>query len=360
MPCDASAGRAIVSPLARANGVLRRFKTAPQEGIMKRLFTSFLCVAGCAALAAPVAVLAQAYPAKTVRVIVPHPPGGPGDVPPRGLAQMLSQSLRQPFVVENREGADGIIGAEACAKAPADGYTVCSMSNGVVLVNPIIRTNMPYDTARFAPVVQIGTLYSLMLAIPSLPASSMSELLALAKAKPDSVSVGTYGSINLASLFVQWTKAQLGVSFYPIPYKSASQGLQAALAGDVQLVSFALGQGSKLVQAGKLKALAVNAQRRLESMPNVPTLRESGVEVDYRSWFGWYMPAGAPREVVFRLNGEVSKLIADPQFNAKFIASQGLASDWPTGASPEDFEKFIRTEREDFLRLAKVAGIKPQ
>jgi tripartite-type tricarboxylate transporter receptor subunit TctC len=172
--------------------------------------------------------------------------------------------------------------------------------------------------------------------------------------------VGTYGSINLASLFVQWTKSQLGVSFYQIPYKSASQGLRGALAGEVQVVSFALGQGAKLVQAGKLKAMGINSPKRVKQLPDVPTLRESGVELDYNTWFAWFAPAGTPRDIVRRLNAEVAKLIADPQFNAKFIASQGLASDWPTGAPPEEFEKFMQSERREFLKLAKIAGLKLQ
>ena len=327
---------------------------------MKPLLTPLLFIAASAMAGAPLATLAQSYPAKAVRIIVPHPAGGPADVPPRGLAEAVAESMGQPFIVENREGADGIIGAEACAKAEPDGHTLCSMSNGVAVVNPIVRKDTPYDMSRFAPVVQIGTLYSLILAIPSVPANSMKELLALAKAKPDSITVGTYGSINLASLFVQWTKARLAASFYPIPYKSASQGLRAALAGEVQVVSFALGQGAKLVQAGKLKAMGINSPKRVKQLPDVPTLRESGIDMDFNSWFGWFAPAGTPRDIVRRLNGEVARLIADPQFNAKFVASQGLASGWPTGAPPEDFEKFLHSEREEFIKLAKIAGIKPQ
>jgi len=307
----------------------------------------------------PALVLAQAYPAKTVRVIVPHPPGGPGDVPPRGLAQALAQRMGQPFVIENREGADGLIGAEACMKAAPDGYTLCATSAGVILVNPALRKEPSYDLSKFTPVVHTGTLQQLILANSSVPAANMKELFALAKAKPGAFTVGTFGGINLASLFVGWTKAELGLEFYPIPYKSASQGVQASMAGDVHIVSFAAGPGSKMVQSGKMKAFAISP-RRSNLLPEVPSLREAGVGFDFTTWWGWFAPAGTPREVARRLNGEIGKLIAEPQFNAKFITSQGLVTDHPAGASIEEFEKFIRVEQEEFQQLARLLGLKPQ
>jgi len=314
-----------------------------------------------AAALAPAAVFAQTYPARTVRIIVPHPAGGPGDVPPRGIAQALSQSLGQPFVVENRDGADGIIGAEACAKATADGYTLCSTSNGVTVVNSVVRLKLPYDPFRdFAPIVHTGTLYSMIMAIPSVGANSMQEVLGLLKAKPESLTLGTYGSINLASMVGKWTKARMGAAFYPIPYKSASQALQAALAGDVQVVGYALGQASTLVKAGKMKPLAINSDKRLPAFPNVPTLRETGIDVNFRSWFGFFAPAATPRDIVRRLNAEIAKLIADPAFKAKYLASQGLATDYPAGASPEEFAKFMVEDREEFVKLARIAEIQAQ
>ena len=301
----------------------------------------------------------QAYPSKTVRVIVPHPPGGPGDVPPRGLAQALAQKLGQPFVIENREGADGLIGAEACMKAAPDGYTLCATSAGVVMVNPALRREPSYDLSKFTAIVHTGTLQQLMLANPGTPGNSMREVLAAAKAKPGSITVGTFGGINLASLFVGWAKAELGIEFYPIPYKSASQGVQASMAGDVNIVSFAAGPGAKMVQSGKMKALAISP-RRTSLLPDVPSLREAGVGFDFNTWWGWFAPLGLPRDIVRRLNTEIAALIAEPQFNAKFIASQGLVTDHPAGASPEEFEKFMKAELEAFQKLARLVGLKPE
>ena len=311
-----------------------------------------------AALAAPLAVHAQAYPTKAVRIIVPHPVGGPGDIPPRGFAAGLTQVMGQAFVVENRDGADGVIGADACAKAAPDGYNICSMSNGVTIVNSVLRPKLSYDPFKdFVGVVQTGTLYSMLMATPSVPANSMVELVALLKAKPESITMGTYGAINMAAMVGQFTKSRMGAPFYNIPYKSSSQALNAALAGDVQVVAFALGAASTHIKAGKMKPLAINSEKRLPSFPNVPTLKETGIDVNYRSWFAFFAPAALPRDIVRRLNTEVAKMIADPVFKAKFLTSQGLETDFPTAASPEEFAKFLLEEREDFIRLVKVANI---
>ena len=304
----------------------------------------------------------QAYPTKLVRIITPHPPGGPGDVPPRGIAQSLSQTFGQPFVVENRDGADGIIGAEAAAKATPDGYTLMYTSNGVVVVNAVARKKLPYDPVRdFVPIVQTGVLYSMIMAIPSVPANSMQEVLAILKAKPESLTLGTYGTgINFAAMVGRYTKARLGAVFYQIPYKSASQALQAAVAGQVQIVGYGLGQAATLVKAGKMKPLAINSAQRLPAFPNVPTIKETGIDVGFQSWFGFFAPAGTPNEVVHRLNTEIAKLLADPPFRAKFLASQGIEPDRGTGASPEAFARYMAEDREEFIKLAKIVEIEPQ
>ena len=315
-------------------------------------------IAMAAALAAPLLAQAQAYPTKAVRIIVPHPVGGPGDIPPRGFANSLSQVLGQPFVVENRDGGDGVIGVDACAKASPDGYTLCSTSNGTTIVNSVVRPKLSYDPFKdLVGIVHTGTLYSMIMARPEVPANSMAEVLALLKAKPESLTLGTYGAINMAAMVGQFTKSRMGAAFYPVPYKSASQALNAALAGDVQVVGFALGAAAIHVKAGKMKPLAINSDKRLPAFPNVPTLKENGIDVNYRSWFAFFAPAALSRDIVRRLNTEVSKLMADPGFKAKFLTSQGLETDFPTGASPEEFAKFLVEERDDFIRLVKVANI---
>lgn len=324
----------------------------------KPVMHAILTALNACSMAASPHVAAQAYPTKAVRIIVPHPVGGPGDIPPRGFAQGLSQAMGQPFVVENRDGGDGVIGVDACAKAAPDGYTICSTSNGTTIVNSVVRPKLSYDPFKdLVGIVQTGTLYSMIMARPEVPAGNITEVLALLKAKPESLTLGTYGAINMAAMVGQFTKSRMGAAFYPVPYKSASQALNAALAGDVQVVGFALGAASIHVKAGKMKPLAVNSDKRLPAFPNVPTLKEAGIDVNYRSWFAFFAPAATPRDVVRRINAETAKMIADPQFKAKFLTSQGLETDFPTGASPEEFAKFLLEEREDFIRLVKVANI---
>jgi tripartite-type tricarboxylate transporter receptor subunit TctC len=307
------------------------------------------------------AAQAQNWPTKPVRVIIPHPAGGPADVPPRAMAQVLGPIWGQPLVIENRLGADGIIGAEACAKAAPDGYTLCYMSNGITVVNPILVSKMPVDMERdFIPIVHTGTLHSVVMAHPSLPVGSMQQLIAAAKAKPDAIPYGTYGQINLAYFVYQWLKVKNGASFLQVPYKGATQALQALLAGEVQVAGYALGQAQTHVKSGKVKPLAVNSEKRLPSLPDVPTLRELGIEVDYRSFFGFYAPTATPDPVIRRVNAEVAKLVKDPQFAGKYIVPQGFETDSPAAGSPEDFARMLRAEREEFRKLVKEIGLKPQ
>jgi tripartite-type tricarboxylate transporter receptor subunit TctC len=328
---------------------------------MKAIGYAVLAATAAAALAAPLAALSQAYPTKVVRIIVPHPPGGPGDVPPRGFAQGLSRVLGQAFVVENRDGAEGIIGAEACAKAAPDGHTLCSMSNGVAVLNSVLRLKLPYDSFRdFVPIIETGVIYSVLMAHPSVPANSMQEVIALLRAKPESLTIGTYGSLNFAAMVSRYTKARMGAAFYPIPYKSATQALQSAQAGDVQVVGYALGQAATVIKSGKLKPLVINSDKRVAALPNVPTLKEVGMDMTFRNWFAFFGPAAMPRDIVHRLNTEIAKMIADPAFREKFLASQGLATDWPTGESAEVFAKYMIEERDDFVKLAKIVDIQPQ
>jgi tripartite-type tricarboxylate transporter receptor subunit TctC len=317
-------------------------------------------IAAAALSCAATLAFAQAWPTKPVRVIIPHPAGGPADVPPRAMGQVLAPVLGQPLVIENRLGADGIIGAEACARAAPDGYTLCYMSNGVTIANPVLVSKMPVDMARdFVPIVHTGTLYSVVMAHPSLGVSNMQQLMAAAKAKPDAIPYGTYGQINLAYFVYQWLKVKNGVSFLQVPYKGATPALQALLAGEVQVAGYALGQAQTHMKSGKVRALAVNAEKRLATLPDVPTLRELGIDVEYRSFFGFFAPTGTPDAVVRRVNGEVAKLVRDPQFAAKYIIPQGFEIDANAGASAEDFARMLRAEREAFHKLVKEIGLKP-
>ena len=305
---------------------------------------------------------AQAWPAKTVRIIVPHSAGAPFDGMVRSAAQLMAQSLGQPFVLENRDGADGIIGAEACARAAPDGHTFCATTSSVMSLNPAIYAKLPYDPARdFTPVVHMGVLNSLIFANPSVPASSMKELLELVRAKPGSISFATMGNTSFNSLLIGWLKAKRGTEFYAIPYKNVTQAMTAAVAGEVQVSAYAIGLAANQVKAGKVKPLAVASSRRSDILPDVPTLAEAGVDmVIPRNWVGMFAPAGAPREAVLRVNAETARALATPAFRAKLMTTRGIEPDENTGRPAEAFAEYLKGDRENYADIVAAIGLKKQ
>ena len=325
---------------------------------MSRLFYVLMKLAASLALAQ---AHAQGYPVRAVRIIVPHGAGGPADVPPRGIAQSLGQILGKPFVIENREGADGVIGAEVCAKAPADGYTLCSTTSSVITLNPAIHTQLPYDPPRdFVPLVYFGASNNALLVHPSMAVNSVKELVELARAKPDLITWGGMASTGTGSVVLNWLKNSLGASFYQIPYKSTVQAMQATVSGSVQVMAYAVGPSAGLVKAGKLKALAMVGGRRSPLLPEVPSMKELGYDFEYSSWFGMFAPAKTPQDIVRRLNADMGKLLVDPQFSAKFLGTQGIDVDDLTGRSPEEFAAFLKADRDNVAKILLAAGIRKQ
>jgi tripartite-type tricarboxylate transporter receptor subunit TctC len=291
---------------------------------------------------------AQSYPEKTVRIIVHNAPGTAVDVPPRGVAEALSKVMGQPFIIDNRPGADGFIGAEMCARAVPDGHTLCSLSQSTVTMNQFYHAKMPYDPERdFVPVTYLGTITSALVVHPSVPASSLRELLELAKAKPDSLTWATLGSTGAGSLYQQWLKRHTGAAFYPIPYKTNQNGFQAVIAGETNAMIYPIGPVPAQVKAGKVKALAVSTTRRWQALPDVPTMREAGYDLNFNTWLGFFAPAKTPKDITARLNTEIMKIRSDEAYQAKFLTTQGiLVEDINT---PEQFAAFIAADR----RLAR-------
>jgi tripartite-type tricarboxylate transporter receptor subunit TctC len=302
---------------------------------------------------------AQSYPAKPVRLIVPSGPG-PGDTETRGIAQFLSESLGQPFVVDNRVGGEGIVGVEACAKAPRDGYTLCMITVTQITFLEGMRLNLPYDSQRdLAAVAHFGFLDAALLVHPSVPANSVRELFDLAAAKPDTITWGSWGISSPGYLYMEWLRKAKGISFFNVPYKGSSQAAQAALAGEVQVAYYGAGQAAGFVRSNRLKALAVSSDKRLPFLPGVPTLKEVGVDIRVpRTWYGMAAPVGTPKDIVQRLNAEVAKITANPQFIEKFMTTQGITPPGPF--SPEEFAAFLRRDRENFQELMKTIGLKPE
>ena len=325
-----------------------------------KAFFHIVVLLSCLALGAmPPAANAQGYPSKPVRVIVPHPAGTIVDIIARVMTQSLSQTLGQPFVVDNRGGAEGIIGTEASTKAAPDGYTLCITDSLVISGNPVIRSKLPYDPRRdLAPIAHFGFLSSVVIVQPELPVSSMSELLDLAKSKPGSITWGSWGLTSISNLYIEWLKNAKGISFYNVPYKSAMHAAQGVLAGQVQVALWAVGAVAPLRKAGKLKALAVVGDVRSTIMPELPTVKDAGIDITIRAWFGMFAPAGTPQEMVQSLNAAVAKALHDPAFKEKFLAPLGFEPVAPAGGSVEQFAAFLKADRETFERVFKTAGVK--
>jgi tripartite-type tricarboxylate transporter receptor subunit TctC len=316
----------------------------------------------CAALLATGLVAAQTYPSKPVRILLGTPAGGPPDVMARGTAQVLSERLGQPFIVENRVGADSMIAGEACARAAPDGHVLCVSNSLAVALNPAIRVKMPYDPLRdLAPVIHYGYAVNALLVHPSVPANTLQELFALAKARPGSISWGSYGVASPSHLYVEWLNNVKGINFLNVPYKAASLAYPAMLAGQIDVVNFNLGQALPVVKAGKAKALAVVLPKRSSLLPEVPTHTEGGLDIGVITTFGLYAPTGTPRDIINRLNAELANgIFKSADLRQRYLINQGLEIQSPAGESPEAFAAYLKREFENFSNLVKLAKIKPE
>jgi len=300
----------------------------------------------------------DAYPSRLVRVIVPFGPGGP-DTVARVMAQALAAQTGQPFVVDNRPGANGIIGAEAVARSRPDGYTLLLTSSSFI-VNPSMYKKLPYDTlGDFTPVTQVTAAGGLLLVVsPSIPAQSVKELIALAR-KPDSrLSFGSPGIGNTNHLTGELFNVRAGIEMLHVPYKGGGQAISALLAGDVQVAFASSALSLPYVRAGSLRALAYTGRTRASYLPDVPTMIEAGVpdfEVD-SGWQGLYVPADCPREIVAKLQGEVLAALGNPRMRER-IAALGQE---PVGSTPAEFALFVRAEIRKYEEMVRAAGIRPE
>ena len=300
--------------------------------------------------------MAQAYPNRPVRMIVPFASGGGSDTVGRVIAQALSTSLGQGFVVENRTGAGGAIGAEAVAKAAPDGYTLLlgSTSEIVHLVN--VSAKVPYDPVKdFAPVSLVGSVPMALTVSEAVPAASVQALVALARAQPGKLSFGSGGTGTTTHLAVELFAATMAIKMTHVPYKGSGAIIPDLLNGNLQLGMPLLPAILPQVASGKVKILAVSTAKRAPSLPNVPTLQEAGVKgYDTTLWTGILAPAGTPRDIVAKLNGETVAALARPEVRDA-LARQGAE---PIPSTAEAFAAAIRRELETMGRLVREAGIK--
>jgi tripartite-type tricarboxylate transporter receptor subunit TctC len=301
--------------------------------------------------------LGQAFPSKPVRVIVPFPPGGGTDIVARTVTPKMAELLGQPFVVENRAGAGGNIGTEAVAKSPADGHTLL-MASASTAINTTLVPNLSWDFARdFAPVVLLVVNNHLLAAHPSVPASNVRELLALAKAKPGQVTYASYGPGSSAHLTAELFKLMAGVDLLHVPYKGAAPAVNDLLGGQVNIVFADVAALLSHIKSGKLKALGIGSAKRFEGLPDVPTIAESGVPgFEAGGFLGLAAPAGTPPAVIAALNAAALKSLAQAEVRERLLA---LASP-PVGGSPGEFGEHMKREIEKWARVIRAAKIKTE
>jgi tripartite-type tricarboxylate transporter receptor subunit TctC len=322
---------------------------------MNRLLAIFaLMLVSCLlALAAP--VHAQSYPAKPMRLVVPFPPGGPLDIMGRGIAQKLQEAWSQPMVIDNRPGAGGGIGADLVAKSPGDGYTLLMGAVSTHAINPSLYAKIPYDPHKdFVPVALVAQVPNVLVVNPALPVQSVKDLIAYAKANPGSLSFGSGSTGSTGHLAGELFKTMAGVDMVHIPYKGGAPAMQDLLAGQTQLMFDNLANALPQVKAGKLRAIAVTTVARAPSVPELPTIAESGLPgFDLTTWFGIFAPAGTPPEVVAKLNAEIAKALSAKDL-AERLAAMGTVP--PENNTPERFAAFVRSEAAKYARVVKDSG----
>ena len=321
---------------------------------MHRSGKLIFAVAGCGLLGAAGA-LAQGYPAKTIRVVVPFAPGGATDITGRTVGARLTESFKQSVVVDNRTGGGGLIGADIVAKSAPDGYTVLLATPAETAILPHMQ-KLPYDPLRdFAP-VSLATSSPLILVVhPSLPVKSVKELVALIKARPGQLSYGSAGTGGVHHLAAELLKITYKLDMVHIPYKGVGQVIPDLLGGHIPMTFSSMPPSMPYVTAGKLRALAVTSSKRSPVAPGVPTMLEAGVpDFVATNWFAYFVPAGTPESVVSTLNAEINRTLKREEVTAKLVAL-GLDA---LGTTPQELGKFLRDESGKFAKLIKLAGVK--
>jgi tripartite-type tricarboxylate transporter receptor subunit TctC len=310
---------------------------------------------GALALVLSGTALAQAYPSKPIRFVVPFPPGGGVDVTVRTVAQKMSESLGQQIIVDNRAGAAGIIGADFVSKSPPDGYTIMGTTSGHTILPHLQK--VPWDPIKdFTPITALVT-YQLLLSVhPSVPANSLKELIALAKAKPGVLNYGTGGAGTPPHLAMELLKSMAGMDIVHVPYKGNALVTAALLSGEIQASFDTMIGPLRNVRAGKLRGLAVSGKKRSVLAPDIPTVAEAGLEgYEFEGWTGVFAPAGTPPEIVERLNLEMAKALAVPDVKERLIAT-GYE---PSGERADQFAALVFAEVAKMAKIVKAAGIQP-
>ena len=308
-----------------------------------------------AASLAPIVCGAQSYPAKPVRVVIPWPPGGSNDVVGRIVAQKLSETMGQQFVVDNRGGASGVIGSEFVAKSPPDGYTLM-IHSATHVSNPHLYGKVPYDTLKdFAAVAPLSVQIGMLVVHPALPVKSVKEFVALAKSKPGQITYSSSGNGSFVHLSMALFASMAGVKMTHVPYKGGGPAAISIASGETQAQMGTVGAVIQQVKQNRVRALAVTSDRRVDAFPNLPTVAEAGVPgYEFTAWIGMLAPAATPKPIVDRLNAEVTKVLRLPDV-AQNLKSQTLE---PMIMTPGEFSKRLKSDYDKYEKVVKLTGAK--
>ncbi|HKA43957.1 MAG TPA: tripartite tricarboxylate transporter substrate binding protein [Burkholderiales bacterium] len=301
---------------------------------------------------------AQPYPSRPVRIVVPAAPGGAIDVVGRIVAQKLTDSYVQNFIIDNRGGANYIIGTELVARSPADGYTLL-LTGGAHTINPAVYRKLPYDTLRdFTPITHIANSGGLVIVVhPSFPAQSLKQLISMARESPGKINYGSAGFGNLTHLAGELFNVMAGVKLTHVPYKSAGPAINDLLGGQIPLMFGPSPVVTSMVQGGRLRALAFTGLKRSSQLPAVPTADEAGIKgYEATGWYGLYGPRGLSKLIADSLSAALRKIVQMPDTHERFVALSLEA----IGSTPDEFAKFLKQDLEKYARIAKLAKIEPQ
>lgn len=314
-----------------------------------------LLAAALAAACVPAAV-AQSWPARAIKVIVPFPPGGGTDIIAREVTQKVSTATGWTFVIDNRPGAGGNLGVDAVAKSPADGYTLVLGQTSNLAINPTLYPKLPYNPLKdLAPIAVVATAPLAIVVAASSPYRTLAELVSAAKAKPGAVNFASPGNGTVAHLTGELFQKAAGVRFQHIPYKGANQALNDVIGGQVDLYMASVPSVLQQVRNGKLRALAVSSSKRVDDLPQTPTVAEAGYKgFDASTWFGFLAPAATPKEVVARLNAELNKALQQPDLR-KRLSEEGAD---PVGGTAEQFTALMRDDIQRWGKVVKESGAK--
>ncbi|MBI3375948.1 MAG: tripartite tricarboxylate transporter substrate binding protein [Betaproteobacteria bacterium] len=299
----------------------------------------------------------QAYPNKPIRMVVGFPPGGGTDVVARIITPKLSENLGQPVVIENRPGATGTVAAAAVAKSPADGYTIMMGHVSVNAIAPSLFPNLPYDVIKdFAPVTLAASVPHFIVVHPSLPVTSIRELIAYAKARPGKLSFPSAGNGSTPHLSGEMFKSMTGIDLVHVPHKGTGQSIQDLLAGQHQVAFDTVPASTPYVRSGRMRVLAVSSAKRLADSPEVPTVEEAGVPgYQINTWYGVFAPAGTPEAIVHRLHAEIAKAMHSPETRSRLTE---LGADGTETRSPEEFAAIVRADTTRYAKIIRDAGLK--